>query len=80
MKKRENEYYVGRNDHVISPSRQLITSKFTIKLRWTGEHYDTLIEEPSFKGIYLISSKLLHWFFLNKTWSLPDICQTASLV
>ena len=57
LKKRENDYYVQCNDQVINPTREIITPKFTIKLLWAREHYDALVEAPSFTGMYWISSK-----------------------
>ena len=52
VKKRKNDYYVKCNDHVINLTHESITPKFTIKLFWAGEHYDALVEELSFEGIY----------------------------
>ena len=66
LKKRENDYYVECNDHVINPTRELITPNFTIKLHWAGEHYYALVEVPSFTGIYWVSSKFCITYFLTK--------------
>ena len=45
LKIRENEYFVECSDHIISPQREMVLPKFTIKLFWNGEHYDALIPE-----------------------------------
>ena len=78
LKKRENDYYVQCNDQVINPTREIITPKFTIKLLWAREHYDALVEAPSFTGRYVLDFlEILNYLFLNKTLSLPDTCQMS---
>ena len=54
LKKRENDCYIKYNNHIINPTRELITPKFTIKLLWAQEHYYALVEEPSFTGYWII--------------------------
>ena len=51
LKKNGSDYHIECDHHIITPQRELITPKFTIKLLWDGEHYDALVEESTSEGM-----------------------------
>ena len=51
-------YYLQCPDHCINPNRLNAAPKFTLKLKWRGEHYDALVDqdEGTFPFYFFIAS------------------------
>ena len=45
LQENETGYQLECNDHVILPMRDPEKPQFTIRLLWSGEHYDSLVEQ-----------------------------------
>ena len=49
LKKNGSDYHIECDHQIITPQRELITPKFTIKLLWDVEHYDAWLKSPHLK-------------------------------
>ena len=45
LQEKQTGYQLKCNDHVILPMRDPQKPQFTIRLLWSGEHYDSLVEQ-----------------------------------
>ena len=75
-------YYLQCSDHCINPNPLNAAPKFTLKLKWGGEHYDALVDqdEGTFPFHFCIASIIFRFQKkMNKTLNLKGFLSGETL-